>query len=264
MKKILLSIFVLSSFWCSAQTRFMFGAGANATHISSMSEDVSITVDIPRSSGFSSYTVKAIIHERYEGGVGFQAGMKADIPVSSRFFFSTGLSASWVRYQRFATIEGLPTGLEQVSAITAGSTMGSILMGNWGTGTTTPRLVPLTPAGDGKVTQLYAQVPVLAGLSFFDGKLVTRAGATVGLLAHASENRNRYDYATQSFETYKDTDKEAYQNVQVSGTIDATYFIGPRLGIDLSANHGITSLYSDSNNPHLTTVMLGLNYSLTK
>ncbi|MBL0744718.1 outer membrane beta-barrel protein [Chryseolinea lacunae] len=264
MKKILLSVFVLSSFWCSAQTRFMFGAGANLSHVSSMSKDVTIAVAIPQSTGFSAYSIEAVLHERYEGRAGFQAGMKTDIPLSSRFFISTGLTASWIRYQRFATLENFPVGIEQLTTVTAGSPMGSIVMGNWETNVATPRPVALMAAGDGKVTQLYAQVPVLAGLSFFDGKLVARAGATFGLLAHASENKNRYDFATQTFETYKDTDKGAYQKAQVSGTLEATYFIGHRLGIDLSASRGITSLYSDSNTPHVSTVMLGLNYSLTK
>jgi hypothetical protein len=262
MTKNLLFVLLLLSGVSQAQThRFMFHLGANRVMLPAVETHSELSLVIPVSTGISYYKYPITVRQEFSGKVGFDLGAKADVALTDRFFITTGLQASFVRYRKSITIEDFPP-VEYNGTVINGVPAGSVVFEPVPSGNNT---VTLNSGGDGNTSLWYGQIPVMAGTSFLHSKLVVRAGAMFSLLAYASENKTRYSLtAPNTTEAYKDTDKSAYHTFQAGAAVDATYFIWPWMGIDLSFDHSLTSLYGDQSKPRMSTVSLGLNYCIGK
>jgi len=240
----------------------MFHLGANRVVLPAVETQSELTAAIPVSTGIPYYKYPITIRTEFSGKVGFDLGAKADFALTDRFFIATGLQASFVRYQKSVSIENFPTAAEPNGAVINGVPGGSVIFNPVPTGN---NAVKLNSGGDGKTSLWYGQIPVMAGASLFHSKLVVRAGTIFSILAYASENKTRYSLtAPYTSETYKDTDKSAYHTFQAGAALETTYFIWPWMGVDLSVNHSLTSLYDDQSKPRMSTVSLGLNYCIGK
>jgi len=262
-RNLLLVLLLLSSLSRAQTHRFMFHLGANKAALPTVDTQSELSLFIPVNSSFGDYKYPVTIRQQFSGKVGFDLGAKADFILTERFFITTGFQASYVRYQKSATIENFPTDIGSVGTIFTGipasTPTGSLIFKPAPSGNNAVTL----NSGDGSTSLWYLQIPVMAGTSFLHSKLVVRAGAIFSVLAYASEKKTRYSLAAPyTSETYKDTDKSAYQEFQAGVALDATYFIWPRMGIDLSLNHSLTSLYGDQSKPRMCTVSLGLNYCI--
>lgn len=266
MTRNLLLVLLLLSGLSHAQThRFMFHLGANRVVLPTVDTQSELTFAIPVSTGITDYKYPVTIRQQFSGKVGFDLGVKADFVLTERLFVTTGLQASLVRYQKSATIENFPAAIGSVGTIftgvPAGTPTGTVIFKPAPSGNNAVTL----NAGDGHTSLWWAQIPMMAGTSFLHSKLVVRAGAIFSVLAYASENKTRYSLTVPyTSETYRDTDKSAYHTFQAGAVLDATYFIWPWMGIDLSLNHSLTSLYGDQSKPRMSTVSLGLNYCIGK
>jgi len=261
MTRNLLFALLLLSVLSHAQThRFMFHLGANQVMLPTVDAQSELSLIIPVNTGTGDYKYPVTIRQQFSGKVGFDLGAKADLVVTKRFFITTGLQASFVRYQRSTTLEDFPLAIG-FSGVPTGSPMGAVILRPAPSGNNAVTL----NGGDGNTSLWYGQIPVMAGTSFLHSKLVVRAGALFSVLAYASENKTRYSLsAPYAAETYKDTDKSAYQTFQAGAAVEATYFIWPWMGIDLRFNHSLTSLYGDQAKPRMSVVSLGLNYCISK
>ncbi len=261
-RNLLLGLLLLSGLSHAQTHRFMFHLAANRVVLPAVNTQNELSLVIPVSTGITSFKYPVTIRHQFSGKVGFNLGAKADFVVTERFFITTGLQASYVRYQKSITIENFPTTLEPGGTVINGVPAGSVVFkpvpsGNNG--------VPLNSGADGNTSLWYGQMPVMAGTSFLHSKLMVRAGAIFSVLAYASENKTRYSLtAPNTAETYKDTDKSAYRTFQAGAALEATYFIWPWMGVDVSFNHSLTSLYGDQAKPRMSTVSLGLNYCIGK
>ena len=263
MTRSLLFVLLLLSGISHAQThRFMFHLGANRVVLPTVDTQSELSLVIPVSTGITYYKYPVTIRQQFSGKVGFDFGAKADYFLTKRFFITAGLQASYVRYQKSITIENFPTAIESEGTVINGVPAGSVVFEPVPSGN---NAVTLNSAGDGNTSLWYGQIPVMAGTSFLQSKLVVRAGAMFSGLAYASENKTRFSLtAPNGTETYKDTDKSAYHTFQAGAALDATYFVWPWMGIDLSFNHSLTSLYGEQSKPRMSTVSLGLNYCIGK
>lgn len=268
MTRNLLFVLLLLSSLTQAQThRFMFHVGPNRVMLPTVDTQSELSLVLPAGWGagmiYNSYPMK--IRQQFSGKVGFDLGAKADFVLTKRFFITTGLQASYVRYQKSVTIEDLsPTfgpSATIITGATAGYPMGSVVLQSAASGSNGAALNP----ADGNTSLWWAQIPVMAGTSFFHSKLVVRAGAMFSGLLSASENKTRYGLTSpSSIETYQDRDKSAYRTFQAGAALDATYFIWPWMGVDVSFNQALTSLYGEQSKPKMSTVSLGLNYCIGK
>jgi hypothetical protein len=149
--------------------------------------------------------------------------------------------------------------------IKAGVPIGSI----YGT-TLEPRLT--IPQGKmdnlGKTDLVYVHVPLMAGISLLKDKLLVRAGTTLSTLVYASEYESRYNASDNVFYEYRSTGKENYNQLLAGVTLNATYYIIPGLGIDISANKSLTPIYDldddETEKAKMTLLSLGLCYSIVK
>src|SRR6188768_2979831 len=101
MKKSLLLAFIFIGFMSEAQIkRYSFKVAANYPLIKDVKNSHDIATGIPTSAGFGSYTLKATLKQTFESHVGFDASGNIDYSFSDRFFITTGLSASYVRFKQ--------------------------------------------------------------------------------------------------------------------------------------------------------------------
>jgi len=281
MKRSLLLFYMLSTLITQAQVKnFSFKAGVNYPVIPTKTVETQITsLALPESSGFSPITVGSIslVHESKPG---IDLGGAFDYSISRKFFISTGLNLSYLRFKKLAKIEKLSGGqiesdfdLPTTVGMPMGSFYGSIIYrdanGNVVVGEPRPEteISSLRSTGDqGKTSTLYLQVPVLVGTTFLHDKLIVRAGISVSYLLSASQYVDRYSYENQSVESHKETSRDGYTAILASCTVTTTYKITRMLGVDLSMNQFLSPIYNQSGKTSFkskySTLAFGLSYTL--
>ena len=86
-------------------------AGLNYPLIKDVERDHEITnLLILPSSGFNSTVITAGVKESFSSKLGFQLGGQFDYDVSRKFFLTSGVSVSYVRFQRTIMVTGLNNG----------------------------------------------------------------------------------------------------------------------------------------------------------
>ncbi len=280
MKNIVLLALMLLGFASEAQIkRYSFRVAANYPLIKDVTTSDVMTLTTPWYMGTSgsnpiNYTAETTIRQSFNGRMGFDASGNIDYAVSKKFFLTTGLTISYLRFKQIITIEGLGTSqsLTEIPAISGGiigDFYGSITFRNTG-GNIVTQPAQLTQSDKlGETTTLYLQTPVLVGVSLLKDKLLIRGGVTFSFLLNATRYKSQSSYNGTAFVSsdYKDNTKEGYTDVMASGTVQATYLITKRIGVDFSFNKYFTSIYSNtdqSKKAKYNVLSLGLSYNLSK
>lgn len=266
MKTSLLLFCILWTIGAEAQIkRLTFKAAANYSVIPAEKFTQKITPVIP-SAGYTSIPVNiATLKESYESKPGFDVGSSVDYTISSRFFITTGLNFSFLRYKRTFTIEKLSgDDLNNLTGNAIGQPLGSIIFRDVN-GNPLPESVSIQHSENkGKTSTLYLQIPVLIGTSFFQDKLLIRGGVSFSYLLSASVYTDRYSI-NSGLESYKDNSRDGYNSLLASGTISATYMVTKSLGIDLGANKFLSPIFGGSEaKSKYNTFSAGLNCTLNR
>lgn len=272
MKRSLLLFCILWSIGAEAQIkRLTFKAAANYTIIPAEKFTQKITPVIPSSGYTTISTSTATFKESYEAKPGFDVGGSVDYIVSPRFFITTGVNFSLLRYKRIFTIENLqvddfnsPLNTSAGNAI--GQPFGSIVFRDVNGNTLPEGAVNLLQPSQnkGKTSTLYLQIPVLIGTTFFQDKLFIRGGISFSYLLSASVYTDRYSL-TSGIESYKDKSRDSFNALLAAGTINATYMITKSLGVDIGVSKSLTPIFGESKvKSKYNTFSLGVNYTLKR
>lgn len=183
---------------------------------------------------------------------------------------STGLGISYARFKRdgrAASLDDWQTNhLLPYPYAATGTPIGS-LYGNQKPVFNYPGLMT-NSENLGKTDLFYVQIPLLAGVSLLKDRLVVRGGTTITGLIYASEYKRKYDATARSLHDDRDTSKENFNTILAGITLNATYYIIPGLGIDVSANKSLTPIYDldddGSQKAKMTLLSLGLCYAIVK
>lgn len=269
MRNTLLLLFILTSLVVNAQIkRIVLKAGANRPFINDVSNTFTFVSVMPTPFGYSNSVSVSTYHEHYDEKIGADIGGSIDYTIWRKLFVGTGLSVSYNRFQRDGMIAGLDnfaSGNTVLYPTTSGTPIGSF----YGP-IVDPRFT--VPQGKmdnlGKTDLVYAQVPLMAGISLFKDKLMVRAGTTLLTLVYASEYESRYSASDNVFYEHRSTSKDKYNRVLAGVTLNATYYIISGLGIDISANKSLTPIYDldddGTEKAKMTLLSLGLCYSIVK
>jgi hypothetical protein len=107
MKNFLIFAVLLTGIVCKAQIKNVsIRAGANYPLIRSIeSRDNVATIPIPAATGYVSSTISGIaVEESFSSKVGAQAGGSFDYYLAKRFFATTGIELTYLRYKRAVEI----------------------------------------------------------------------------------------------------------------------------------------------------------------
>lgn len=257
MKKSVLLALILIAFDGHAQfTNFTLRASAAYCLINSMETNSTInTVPISPSSGFTSVIVSVgSIKQSFKSKLGFDISGRFKYGVSNRFFLSSGLSATLIRFQRTFKIESLNEMSQPAIPLfpsTQGVTVGS-MFGNisprGGNGNIIKQIELSSQSPElGNTNTWNLQFPILAGTSFFKEKFVVKVGLAFSYLLYASEVKQRYDLQTATISDHKDTSKKGFNEFLTSGVGETTFQATKKLGVDVTAQHFFTPIYSTDN-----------------
>ena len=276
MKKILILGCLLIGIMCQAQIKnFSIQAGANYPLIKDVEKKVeTIFLPIPSSTGYTTIStgVTGGIKESFSSSVGYQIGGQFDYSLGSNFFLTSGLSINYLRFQRSVTVSDLTLAVEQPVRVptTVGQPFGAIYGGftlrdvNGDVVLTDPR-VPNRSENYGNTTSLSVQLPVLVGTSFLDNKVEVRIGPVFSYLLHATEIKGEY-IGFNSLSEYKDSSKDNFNEFQVGATIQTTYRVGQKIGVDFTAQKFFTPIYKSGyqagGEAKYNVLSLGLSYHL--
>lgn len=269
MRNTLLLFFILTSLAANAQVkRITLKAGANRPFINDVTNTFTLVSTNPSPLGNGNAITVATFNERYDEKIGADFSGSMDYTVWRKVFVSTGLGVNYNRFKR----DGMIVGLDDFASgnfgsypIKSGVPIGSI----YGT-TLEPRLT--IPQGKmnnlGKTDLVYIHLPLMAGISLLKDKLLVRAGTTLSTLVYASEYESRYNASDNSLYEHRSTSKEKYNQLLAGVTLNATYYIIPGLGIDISANKSLTPIYDlddeGTEKAKMTLLSLGLCYAIVK
>lgn len=269
MRNTLLLLFILTSLVVNAQVkRIALKAGANRPLINDVSNTFTFVSVMPSPLGYSNSVSVSTYNEHYDEKIGADIAGSIDYTIWRKFFVGTGLSVSYNRFQRDGIIAGLnnfaggnPFLYPTATGTPIGSLYGPIV---------DPRFTAPQQKMDnlGKTDLVYAQVPLMAGISLFKDKLMVRAGTTLSTLIYASEYESRYSASDNVFYEHRSTSKEKYNQWLAGVTLNATYYIVSGVGIDISANKSLTPIYDldddGTEKAKMTLLSLGLCYSIVK
>ncbi|MFD0999389.1 outer membrane beta-barrel protein [Ohtaekwangia kribbensis] len=273
MRNTLLLFFILTSLAVNAQVkRIVLKAGANRPFINDVTNTFTMVSVIPSPLGYGNAITVATFNERYDEKIGADLAGSIDYTIWRKFFVSTGLGVNYTRFKRDGAVVGLDDFANgnlgfysSTYPIKTGVPIGSI----YGP-TVDPRFTVSQGKLDnlGKTDLVYVQIPLMAGISLLQDKLMVRAGTTLSTLVYASEYESRYSASDNVFYEQRSTSKEKYNQLLAGITLNATYYIMPGLGIDVSANKSLTPIYDldddGTEKAKMTLLSLGLCYSIVK
>ena len=274
MKKSLLLASFLITFYSHAQFKnFSLHLSANYPWIKNTEERPKPNV-IPSPSGYSSLTIQMGTRQSFTEKVGYAISGRFDYSVSSRFFITTGLSMTCLRFQRSIEVINqngqllFPTDSIK-SGTPVGSIYGPIISRDANGNSISHRALSTMPISNnlGNTTTWSLQVPILAGTSFFKDKLLMKAGVSFSYLLRVSEVKQQFSYSptTATLSDYKDHSDEAYNKFLTAGLLEVTYQLTKRLGIDVTAQHFFTPIYKSisqpAETPRYNTLSFGVGYN---
>lgn len=265
--------FILTSLAAHAQVkRITVKAGANRPFINDVTNTYTLVSVIPSPLGYGNALTVATFNERYDEKIGADLAGSIDYTVWRKFFVSTGLGVNYTRFKRDGAVVGLDDFASgnlgfysSTNPVKTGMPFGSI----YGT-TLEPRLTVSQEKLNnlGKTDLVYVHVPLMAGVSLLKDRFVVRAGTTLSTLVYASEYEARYNASNNLLYEDRSTSKEKYNRLLAGITLNATYYVIPGLGIDVSANKSLTPIYDldddGTEKAKMTLLSLGLCYSIVK
>lgn len=276
MKKSVLLPLILVSLHCQAQFKdFSFRAAATFPLIASTNENVELNmVPISAAAGYNAVVVRTgTVRQSFQGKVGFDLSGRFNYGIAKRFFLSSGISATCIRFRRTVEVESLneisqPT-IPLFPTIPGGSA-----------GTPFGTIIPVDANGEvinhtelksaspdlGNTTTWNIQVPLMAGTSLFKEKVLIKAGPVFSYLVYASEIKQQYNMQTTTMSVYKDVDKQGFNDILASGMLETTFRATSRLGIDFSAQHFFTPVYANEgqsgSGARCNNFLIGVSYQL--
>jgi hypothetical protein len=239
--------------------------------------EVRAALPFPTTSGYSYMAVNVGgLKESYTPQIGFGLGSEVDYSFSKQFFVSVGISLSYLRYQRsieITKINSTPSSTMPIPIVSGkpfGSFYGVPLQrdqnGNPILESNGSVAIAKTSEDFGNTTTLSLQVPVCIGKFFFKEKFLVKTGVVFNYLLRATEVRQSNINSTNTIIEEKQTTKEGCNEFLTGATIQASYLLSPKFGIDVTAEKFFTPIYSTSRQSagkaKLNTVSLGLSYYL--
>jgi Outer membrane protein beta-barrel domain len=218
---------------------------------------------VPTASGGSTITTNnSVLVEKFEEKAGFNLGTSFQVFESKKFFIETGASANYYRFKKSTLIESSsvlnPLGPSWSGTVASAgnpfpllpttsynnSNNGQVIVNQNGSPVTHTNIeAEKTPEDLGKTNTVYFQVPVVVGRSFLKDRLVAKIGVSTNFLVFVSVYKDDLLYATNTL--IKDTSKDGFSHVMVNGTFQATYLITQNIGLDLSYQRSLNSIYSE-------------------
>jgi hypothetical protein len=277
MKKFLPLAFILLSIHATAQIRSVsVELSANYPLINRSKQTSTSTLTIPTTSGYSYLTTSQTVKETYDGRPGVDLNIGLDVGISRKFFITTGVSGSYIRYKRNVDIWIATNTSQMVSSqpvTITGTPLGSYYgysnpQGENGIVLGVDRPFVPTNSEDsdkfGETTALYLEIPALAGTTVMNGKLDIRAGFVGSWLLQATEYRTKVFPEDYSYTIYREKNPGNLNSILAGGIVQTTYKLSPHLGIDLTARRYFRSIYKEQGNleseARYTMLSLGLRY----
>jgi hypothetical protein len=269
MRKFLIVGFFLTVIVCQAQVKnFTVHLGAGVPIISSVKSAENMnSVPIPASTGYS-YTVrKANLEQSFSDRRAFELRGQFDYGLTSKIFLTSGLSLNYILFQRNVRIVDIDRNFESTVTLypptsTVGIPFGSISFRDVnGDLVVNQNLRDLTKSEDvGKTTAMSVQFPVLIGTSIFNDKLQVRVGPVFSYLLRVTEIKPAY--ANGSFSESKVSSKDDFTEFNTGLSLQTTFLISPRFGIDFSAQKFFAPIYTDDNlrQAKYNLLMFGVSY----
>lgn len=259
---------------CQAQVKnFSFHVSANYPIINDVETNHQpIAIPIAAATGYSSYVTTVGIKESFTSKIGFEIGSRFDYPITSKFFLTSGLSLDYLQFQRTVEISHISPDIQLHNLpTTVGQPFGSIYGSfTWrdaqGNVILNPPTLPQKSEDIGNTTTLSLLAPVLVGTSFFNKKLEVRTGALFSYLLHATQTKEKYEASTQSISDYEDSSKAGFSEFQAGITVQTTYLLGRKIGLDFTAQKFFNSIYKSNEQfggkAKYNVLTLGLSYHL--
>jgi hypothetical protein len=249
---------IFSCFFATAQIKnFAVSISPNYSAIKGSTEYVEVESYFPDTypnPTTSTYGVK----QSFSSKIGLDVNTKLDYSISRRFFISTGLSGNYMRFDRDQEVMLRYIGTQPQNDNTSGIPFGTF----YGFDSSVKRdgAVTLgTPRHDN--TTLYISMPVMMGMSFFNDKLLIRAGATLSYLLDATRYTMQYSLDTHVSNEYKEHSTKGYHSFLAGAIVQSTYRITKHLGFDISYQHSLTPIYTE-NKSRYNTFTAGISYNL--
>jgi hypothetical protein len=283
MKKIPLFLLSISTFAAFGQkVSYSVHAGSALPIIGTVERSIKVQAT-PVSSAFGSTFLNAgTLRETFDSKAGFCVSGRVTIKTTSAFLITTGLAVQGLRYSRSVTVEnmGNETMAPALPTRTAGSPFssfftvrtdgnGNLLVNENGLPV---RSEPLFSKPNGSVTNMFIQVPILAGTSLLNNKLGVKVGTTVSYLAYASSYKQNLtrSYADQypTVVESKEKAKDDFTPISAGLLTEISYQPVKRWMIDLSFQKNLNALYAGTarsgGKAKLNVLSLGIGYSISK
>jgi hypothetical protein len=296
MKRILLFILLAGNISCLAQvTNYSIHLGTNYTLIGDVDDmsNINTAPVVPASSGY--YTVVTnvgTLRHSFQGYMGFNVSGKFDYMLPGRFFITSGLTVNFLRFKHMTRVENLGYENKPITINHLGSTTIVSPMGSFYTIDEDGKFTPVTAEFNtdeklGKTQAWYLQIPIMAGRSFYNKKLIVRSGLTLSMILHASEYQYDYsmpvrgvqftnDRTIRRPDTYssiptlkvsRQSNTSDFTTVSIGAVLQGTFMLNKNIGIDLIAQRSLSPIYkpeTTSVKPVYNTISMGLSYSFAK
>jgi hypothetical protein len=281
MKKIPLFLLSISTFAAFGQkVNYSVHAGSALPIIATVERSMKVQAT-PVSSAFGSTFLNAgTLRETFDTKAGFYLSGRVTIKTTSVFFITTGLAIQGLRYNRSVTVEkmGNETTAPVLADRTAGSPFssfftiradsnGNVVLNENGLPVSSE---PLFSKPNGSITNMFIQVPILAGTSLLNNKLGVKVGTTVSYLAYASSYKQKLtrSYADQypTLVESKEKANDDFTPISAGLVTEISYQPGKRWMIDLSFQKNLNALYAGAarsgGKAKLNVLSLGIGYSI--
>ncbi|HYC85911.1 MAG TPA: hypothetical protein VEB86_11850 [Chryseosolibacter sp.] len=284
MKRTLLFIFLVAQTYCFAQLKgFSVQTGTNFPLIPQLEHTSQVTALSP-TTGYTSIIVNAgELRESYEGQPGFYAQTNWNHQISSRFFMSVGAGYDLLRFKRAVEVvrieEVVLTPVMPVPGQT-GTPYGVIYAGDWDRSEEGMVFIgrPADPnmgSDDnrvGRTTANYLKTRLLAGTSFYYGRVAVKAGFTASYLLSAHSYQWHYETvltpSTGGFSSQMSVIRanitQGMSRINAGAVLEASLYATKNIGIDFSATHHVTPLYTSemqsAGKAKLNTLSFGVSY----
>lgn len=256
---------------------FTLHADTNLPLIRSVEKnEIMAALPLATTSGYSYMAVNVGgLKESYTPKAGFRLGSKIDYSISKQFFITVGISLDYLRYQRsieVTKINSSPTSTMPTPIVFGkpfGTFYGVPLLrdqnGNPILESNGSIAIAKKSEDFGNTTTLSLQVPVAVGKSFLEEKFLVKTGIVFNYLLRATEVRQSVTMPAITVIEEKQTTKEGFNEFLTGATIQCTYLLSPKIGIDVTAQKFFTPIYTggyqSAGKAKLNTISLGLSYS---
>lgn len=266
MRSITLVLLLISFIGASAQLKdFSITGGISYPYIKSKTQTTTFT-GVP-TNGYGQYYVSSYsFEESYDALPGFQMGGKLDVSLNQRFFLTTGINLSWLRYKR---TEGLLLPEEtQLSPIYEYPVF-PIINNNYQTS---------DDDKIGKTSAWYLQVPLNVGTTLLkNNRMAIQAGFIFSIMLDARMYTRKFTYVPSEtsmeqpggmfyypyeikVDVVRENVKDTFNQVRAGAMIAIAYKIADQVNINLSGQPDLTPLYKEGMGAKPVTFGLGASY----